>query len=144
MARAEFAIVGAGALGSILGAHLARAGHDVVMLARGERAARIEQQGLRIKGLADLSQRVRVLTDPSQLQAADTLILATKTYATVAALDRLREAQVRVAFSIQNGLMKNEQLAETWGQRCVLGAIADTSGELLSSGEVLFTRNDSC
>lgn len=142
MARAEFAIVGAGALGSILGAHLARAGHDVAMLARGERAERIEREGLRIKGLAEFSQRVRVLTDPSELQAADALILATKTYATAAALAGLRETQVRVAFSLQNGLMKNEQLAETWGERCVLGAIADTSGELLPSGEVLFTRNE--
>ena len=34
----RFAILGAGALGSILGAHLARAGHEVAIIARGERA----------------------------------------------------------------------------------------------------------
>ena len=32
----DFAVLGAGAMGSILGGHLARAGHSVVMLARGE------------------------------------------------------------------------------------------------------------
>ena len=30
----DFAVLGAGAMGSILGGHLARAGHSVVMLAR--------------------------------------------------------------------------------------------------------------
>ncbi|MGH8301247.1 MAG: ketopantoate reductase family protein, partial [Steroidobacteraceae bacterium] len=35
---AEFAILGAGAIGSILGAHLARAGHSVIIIARGDRA----------------------------------------------------------------------------------------------------------
>ena len=39
----KFAILGAGALGTILGAHLSRSGHDVVVLARGERARRISQ-----------------------------------------------------------------------------------------------------
>ena len=38
MREFDFAILGAGAIGSILGAHLARAGHRVVMLARGTRA----------------------------------------------------------------------------------------------------------
>jgi len=142
MVRAQFAIVGAGAIGSVLAAHLARAGHDVVVLARGKRAAHIERAGLQIRGLAELSQRVRVLTEPARLEAADTLILATKTYATATALASLRGARIGQAFSIQNGLQKNAQLAETWGRECVLGALADTSGELLGSGEVLFTRNE--
>ncbi len=142
MIQTQFAIVGAGAIGSIIGAHLARSGCDVLMLARGGRAAHIERSGLEIKGLAEFSQPVRVLTDPSQLGGADTLILATKTYATDAALASLRRASIGVAFSIQNGLMKNEQLAAVWGRNSVLGALADTSGELTPTGEVLFTRNE--
>jgi ketopantoate reductase len=38
MDRYEWAIWGAGALGSIIGAHLSRSGHQVVLLARGQRA----------------------------------------------------------------------------------------------------------
>ena len=79
MRRAQFAILGAGALGSILGAHLARAGHAVVMLARGDRARVIEREGLRIKGLAELTVRVPVITAVSELEAAETLIVAIKT-----------------------------------------------------------------
>ena len=52
MREFDFAILGAGAIGSILGAHLARAGHRVVMLARGSRATYLEQHGLAIRGLA--------------------------------------------------------------------------------------------
>ena len=141
MNRAEFAILGAGAIGSILAAHLARAGHSVIVIARGDRARTVERDGLRIKGLADFSAQVGVVVDPTQLEAADTLIVALKTPGTEAALERLKHVRVGVALSIQNGVVKDELLARTFGVDRVLGALADTSGELLPSGEVLFTRN---
>ena len=142
MGKVEFAILGAGAIGSIIGAHLARSGRTVVMLARGRRAEDIERQGIRIKGLVEFSQPVPVLTDVSQFSGADVLIVATKTHGTEAALAPLTHAKIGVAFSIQNGLMKNDQLAAAWGRERVLGALADTSGELLPGGETLFTRNE--
>jgi len=137
----DFAILGAGAIGSIMGAHLAHAGHRVVMLARGARAQQIERDGLRTTGLSGLSQRVAVLTDPSQLRAAAVLVIATKTYGTDAALAPLHAAKIDVALSIQNGMMKNEQLSACLGRAAVLGCLANTSGELLSGGVALFTRN---
>jgi 2-dehydropantoate 2-reductase len=137
----EFAILGAGAMGSILGAHLARAGHKVVMLARGERAAHLERNGLTIRGLAEFTVAVPTLRDPQALRSAGTLIVATKTPGTAAALGTLRHAQFDVTLSIQNGPLKNELLAQAFGAERVLGALADTSGELLPGGEVLFTRN---
>ena len=147
----EFAILGAGALGSILGAHLARAGHSVVMLARGRRAEQIQAEGLRITGLSELTVRVPTLTDHRQLQSAGVLIVAMKTPGTAAALDNLKQpvpgppgaARPRfgAALSIQNGPLKNELLAQAFGPERVLGALADTSGELRPNGQVLFTRN---
>lgn len=141
MTRAEFAILGAGAIGSILAAHLQRAGHSVIVIARGERARAVAQDGLRIKGLAEFALPVSVLTDPGHLESADTLIVAMKTPGTDAALERLRHVRVGAALSIQNGVLKNELLRAAFGADRVLGALADTSGELLPSGEVLFTRN---
>lgn len=137
----EFAILGAGALGSILAAHLARAGHRVAVLARGRRAQQIRDTGLRITGLAEFAVPVHTLSDPSQLQSADVLVVATKTPGTAEALAALRHLQVDVALSIQNGPLKNELLADAFGEQRVLGALADTSGELLADGRVLFTRN---
>jgi 2-dehydropantoate 2-reductase len=138
---AEFAIVGAGAIGSILGAHLAHSGQKVVMIARGQRGAHVRRIGLQISGLATFSERVPVLSDASELKRAAVLIVATKSYDTSTALAALCNANIEVAFSIQNGLMKNEQLATIWGKQRVLGALANCSGELLPTGEVLFTRN---
>lgn len=139
--RAEFAILGAGVIGSIIGAHLARAGHSVVMLVRERRARQIQSEGLCIKGLSDFCVPVATLTDASQLRSAGTLIVATKTPGTEQALEPLRNAQIGVAFSIQNGLWKNEALARLLGPDRVLGCLANTSGEVLPAGEVLFTRN---
>jgi 2-dehydropantoate 2-reductase len=138
----EFAILGAGVLGSIIGAHLARAGRSVLLLARGARAAQVSEQGLRIRGLAEFDQRVPVLTDAAAFRGAQYLVVTTKTYSMESALAPLRHARVGAAFSFQNGLMKNEQLAAVFGAERVLGAIANTSGEVLATGEVLFTRNE--
>jgi 2-dehydropantoate 2-reductase len=137
----DFAILGAGALGSIVGAHLTRAGHRVAMLARGARAAHLEAHGITISGLTSFTVAVTTLRDPAALTRAGTLIVATKTPGTAAALATLRHAQFDATLSIQNGPIKNEILSEVFGRQRVLGALADTSGELLPSGEVLFTRN---
>jgi 2-dehydropantoate 2-reductase len=142
MARVEFAILGAGALGSILGAHLSRAGRDVVLLARGRRAEQIVADGVRVEGLADLSVRVPVLTDPRQLHGAEALIVATKAISTAEALEPLRSSDIGAAFSIQNGVLKDDLLAAAFGPQAVLGALANFSGELLPSGAVTFTRNN--
>lgn len=141
MDSAQFVILGPGALGSILAAHLARAGHSVIVLARGERARRLEREGLRVKGLAEIVTPIPVLTDPARLQAAECLIVATKTPGTKDALERLRHVEVGVSFSVQNGVMKDDLLVEAFGAERALGALANTSGELLPTGEVLFTRN---
>ena len=137
----QFAILGAGALGSILGAHLVEAGHSVAMLARGQRADAVEKSGLAISGLAELTTAVTVLRDPAALRSADVLIIATKTPGTQEALTQLRHVDIGLAFSIQNGTLKDDLLVGAFGRDRVLGALADTSGELLSDGRVLFTRN---
>jgi 2-dehydropantoate 2-reductase len=137
----EFAIVGAGAIGSILGAHLARAGHSVVMLARGNRERQILTDGLRITGLVEFSTPVHTLHDPSHLRSAEVLIVAMKTPGTADTLANMRHADFGATLSIQNGPLKNDLLADAFGRQCVLGSLADTSGEMLGSGEIVFTRN---
>jgi 2-dehydropantoate 2-reductase len=141
MSHAQFAILGAGAIGSILGAHLARAGHSVAMLVRERRARQIDADGLRIKGLVDFSTPVRTITRPQELRSADVLVVTTKAIDTAAALEPLRGADIGVAFSLQNGVMKNEILAAAFDRTYILGAQANFSGEMLPSGVVSFTRN---
>jgi 2-dehydropantoate 2-reductase len=137
----KFAILGAGALGTILGAHLSRAGHEVVMLARGERARILQRQGLVLNGLSDIKARPVVIDDPRKLLETGTLIIATKAIDSAKNLDTLRHLNLDNAFSVQNGVLKNELLSGVFGFSRVLGAMADFSGELLANGEVKFTRN---
>ncbi len=137
----KFAILGAGALGTILGAHLSRAGHEVVMIARGERARTLQRQGLVLNGLSDIKARCPIVDDPKKLLNTGTLIIATKALDTAQAIDALKHLELENAFSVQNGVMKNELLARTFGYSRVLGCMADFSGELLANGEVKFTRN---
>jgi 2-dehydropantoate 2-reductase len=141
MKDVQFAILGAGAMGAIIGAHLARAGHNVVMLVRERRARQIQADGLRLKGLVDFSVPVPTLTNPADLKRAAVFILTTKAIDTAASLAPYRHADIGTAFSVQNGVMKNELLAAAFERTHILGALANFSGELLPSGEVLFTRN---
>ena len=113
----------------------------MVMLARGRRAEQIRAAGLSITGLTELTIPVDTLSDLTSLHSADVLVVATKTPGTAEALATVRHARVDVALSIQNGPLKNELLADAFGEQHVLGALADTSGELMPDGRVLFTRN---
>ncbi len=137
----RFAILGAGALGTILGAHLSRAGHEVAMIVRGERARTLQRQGLVLNGLSDIKARPTVIDDPQKLRETGTLIIATTAIDTLPAIESLSHLKLEQAFSVQNGVLKNELLARVFGFSRVLGAMADFSGELLASGEVKFTRN---
>src|SRR6266851_5331069 len=56
----KIVILGAGALGTVLGAHLARAGENVTLLARGNRASYLQEHGATLTGLVDFAVPVRV------------------------------------------------------------------------------------
>jgi 2-dehydropantoate 2-reductase len=128
-------------MGSILGAHLARAGHSVALLARGRRAEQVRSEGLRISGLTQFSTPIHVIDDAARLRETQVLAVATKAIGTAESLKPLAGARIGYAFSVQNGVLKNDLLEAAFGTDHVLGALANMSGELKPSGEVLFTRN---
>ena len=137
----KIVILGAGALGTVLGAHLARAGEDVTLIARGQRAAFLQEHGAMLTGLVDFTVPVRVVTDPSQLHDADVLIVTVKTYDMEAALASVKHLAVGSVLSIQNGVLKDEQLAQTFGWEKVLGAMVVLGAEVLPTGTVRCTAN---
>lgn len=47
----RIAVLGAGAIGGLVGGMLARSGSDVCLIARGEHLAAIRRDGLRVLGL---------------------------------------------------------------------------------------------
>jgi len=134
-------ILGAGALGSILAAHLRRAGHDVTLIARGRRAEALRAHGLKIEGLAAIEVDCDISTEPATLRGTDLFINTVKTYDSRAGLAALADLGPALALSVQNGVVKEDELAAAFGTDRVLGAMADFSGELRDDGTVLFTRN---
>ncbi len=138
----KIVILGAGGLGSVIGAHLGRAGEEVICIARGPRATFVREHGLRIAGLANFIVPVTVITDPQEVRDADVLMVTVKTYDTDSALASVRHMDVGSLLSLQNGVLKNEQLAHVFGWERVLGAATFVGGELLPDGTVRFTLNE--
>lgn len=132
-------ILGAGALGSIIGAHLARAGEEVTLIARGARARYIREHGVTITGLTNFTVPVTISDRPNELKETEVLLVAVKTYDTEGALKSVGHVKVSSVLSVQNGVLKNEQLARYFGWEKTLGAAAFLSGEVISTGDVRFT-----
>lgn len=127
----HFVIVGAGALGSIYAAYLARDGHRVSLIARGERAAALARHGVPVTGQESFTAACEVVTQPQTLRDADVVIVAVKTYDTHEALAPLRGMKTQCVFSVQNGVLKDRQLSEAFGTQATLGAISMVGGDVL-------------
>src|SRR5687767_13388690 len=127
----KIVILGAGALGSLFGAHLAQAGEDVTLIAREARAKAIQEHGVTVNGLANFTVPVHATARPQGLQHADALLVTVKTYDMGTALESVAHLRVGGVLSVQNGLVKNEQLARSFGWENTLGAAAHVSAEVL-------------
>jgi 2-dehydropantoate 2-reductase len=132
-------ILGAGALGSVMSAYLTRAWVSVTLLARGQRAAFLHKHGVAITGVEDFTVPVTVATHPHELREADLLIVTVKTYDTEPALASVSHLKIGSVFSLQNGVLKNEQLAHYFGWEKTLGASPLFSAEVTPTGSVHFT-----
>lgn len=78
----KVAVIGAGAIGGLMGAALARAGTDTHLLARGEHLKAMRQNGLRIVTDDDSwSVQVPCTDDPRDIGPADFVIVGVKSYA---------------------------------------------------------------
>ena len=89
----KVAIVGAGAIGGVLGGRLAARGHEVALVARGEHLAAIRRDGLRLVdhvGDASGSYRLAASDEPADFGAQDLVLIALKAQAIGAMLPRLR------------------------------------------------------
>lgn len=77
----RIAIVGAGAIGGMIAALLARAGSEPLLIARGDTLARLKRHGIRFaeKDIA-FDQPIRVTDDPAAFGPQDLVVLATKAH----------------------------------------------------------------
>ena len=75
----RIAVVGLGAVGGLIAARLARAGHDVSALARGETLARVRRDGLSVESSrGSFTVPLTVSDDPTALGRQDLVVIAVK------------------------------------------------------------------
>lgn len=130
-------IVGAGAIGAWLAAHIARIedGPETVLLARPAQRHALQAQGLRLEVLPQAgdhpetrridvpSHTWRIVDDPVDLPKAPGLVVfAVRAYQTARAARDVADAGVRpdAVLTLQNGLGNAETLAEVFGPDRVL------------------------
>jgi 2-dehydropantoate 2-reductase len=122
------AVIGAGGVGGLLAAMLARAGNDVRMLARGTALAQIREHGIRVLGPGEdyTAQVTRASEDPSDLGVADVVLVTVKTWQLAELAPRLAPivGPHTVVVPLQNGVEASELLASALGEDRVAGAVA--------------------
>jgi len=148
-------IVGAGSLGQTLAAMLAASGQPVTVLSTAGSARRLLEAGaVRIRGGTSLDVRVApapaapgsvgIVTEAAALPDGAGLLFTPKGHQLPAAIAAIRGAWPRPGdeaawvAGLQNGLLKDELLAEAFGAGRVVGAATITSAQREPNGEILF------
>lgn len=121
----DIAIVGAGAMGTCLAFHLARAGHRVGLVARGDRLRAIEQNGIVLarNGVEERAE-VALSADAADFLPADTVFVCVKTTGLAGVLSALVERVTTGTkiVTVQNGVEAPHLLAGALPQAYVVAA----------------------
>ncbi|NHI83665.1 MAG: 2-dehydropantoate 2-reductase [Candidatus Thorarchaeota archaeon] len=135
--------MGAGAIGSLYGALLSKAGEDVMLLVgRPEHVNMINTRGLTVKGvLGNHTFPLKAAIDPMDVDQADLVLLTTKTHDSIEAAMRVGHLIDGGAYLlvIQNGIGTEKIVAEQLRSRRVLRATTCMGAIMTSPGEVTIT-----
>ena len=135
-------IAGAGGVGGYFGARLAKAGHDVFMIARGAHLEAIAKNGLRVKSQSgDMLVRPGCGEDSSSFGPADLALVCFKAYdtASTTALYAPSVGPDTAIISLQNGLDNEPELIKAFGAEKVVGGVAFIGSRVESPGVILHT-----
>jgi 2-dehydropantoate 2-reductase len=139
----RFVIYGAGGIGSVMGGHLARTGHSVVLIGRPGHTGAINASGLRLVTPAGAYVLpIPAVTGPKDIDFSDgdVVCLCMKSQDTAPALRDLRAAAPDVpVFCFQNGV-RNEETAAAHFPR-VYGVMVRVGAQYLTDGEVSAVRD---
>ncbi|WHZ38628.1 ketopantoate reductase family protein [Sagittula sp. MA-2] len=134
-------IWGAGAIGGVIGAYLARAGHAVHMVdIVADHVEAMRTSGLRIEGPVEEFTQVLPASTPGELTGTfDRIFLAVKAHHTAGALEQLLPhlSETGYVVSAQNGL--NERvIAERIGAERTLGCFVNFGADWIGPGQILY------
>ena len=136
----RIAVVGAGGTGGFFGGLLARAGMDVVFIARGPHLEAMRRRGLTLKSrlVGDATQPVQATDDPRHIGPVDLILFCVKTYDTADAAAQIRPliGADTVILPVQNGVESAERIAQVVGSGPVIGGVAYVFSSIEAPGVV--------
>jgi 2-dehydropantoate 2-reductase len=119
--------MGSGGVGGYFGARLAGGGSDVTFVARGPHLAAMLEHGLAIEGGPDEIhlRGVKAVEDPAAAGVVDLVIFTVKLWDTEAAIEKIRPmvGPYTVVISLQNGVLKDDDLTRAFGRARVMGGV---------------------
>lgn len=134
----KIAVIGAGAIGSVLGGLLARAGEDVTLVGRRAHVDAVNQSGLRIDGALG-EMRVRIKAQERLDFTPEVVLLTAKTQAVATTAGEVQPfvAEVPVV-TVQNGVRSDELAAGVLGKQNLLSSVVLFGATFLEPGKVTY------
>jgi 2-dehydropantoate 2-reductase len=135
----KVAVMGAGAVGCYFGGMLARAGHDVVLIARPEHVGAIERDGLRMQTQTfDEHLRLKAASDASAVQGAALVLFCVKSLdtETAGALMQPYLPADALVLTLQNGVDNADRLRGVLPHHAVAAAVVYVATEMAGPGHV--------
>ena len=144
MVKYKFGIIGAGPVGSIMGAHLAKAGHDVTLVdVLKAHMDEIKTNGLSITGFKELKvpfseKNICYGIDELENKDVDVVFISVKASILPQILPMLKTvAKPGMTFvALQNGLDNEELIADAFGEENTLRIVVNYAGNLIDNGRV--------
>jgi 2-dehydropantoate 2-reductase len=136
----RIAIVGAGGIGCIYGASLAKAGVEVIFIARGAHLAAMRANGLKIEGDRGETriQPAQATDDPASVGIVDYAIFCVKLWDVESAGEAIKPmvGPQTAVIPQQNGVDAHERLIPILGREAVMGGTAWVTGSIVAPGVV--------
>jgi 2-dehydropantoate 2-reductase len=136
----KVAIMGAGAMGALFGAHLAAAGNDVLLIDIDDAVVRaIAADGVVVEdGDTTRAVPVPVTGDPAGHGVHDVVLFLVKTYDTPAAAELARPlvGEGTAIATLQNGIGGADMLADAYGPERVLAGVTYQGATVLAPGRI--------
>jgi 2-dehydropantoate 2-reductase len=136
----DITIIGSGAIGGTLGAHMIRAGHDITLCDADEaHVAAIRENGLIIEGpVNEFTVAARAITPDELPECVGHAIVAVKSQHTRAAAELLRNrlAPDGYVLTVQNGLTA-DILIEAVGPDRVISSFVNFGADVMAPGRIM-------
>ena len=136
----RIAVIGAGGIGGIYGAALARAGADVTFVARGTHLAAMREQGLRIEGdrVETHIRPVLATDDPASIGVVDYVLSCVKLWDVESTGEQIRPivGPQTAVVPLQNGIDAAERLIPILGHEAVMSGTAFVTGAIVAPGVI--------